>query len=888
MLIYLLKLTVISQASFLEIYNEEIRDLLNNDPSLKYEIKMVKDEGKGSDMHVTNLKTEEVTNEDQIEVMIKKARKNRAWAKTLCNERSSRSHSIFMLKIEGTNTKTGETCCGTLNLVDLAGSENIGRSGAMDKRAREAGNINQSLLTLGRVITCLVDRAPHIPYRESKLTRLLQDSLGGRTKTSIIATISPAGINLEETLSTLDYAHRAKNIQNKPEVNQKMSKSAKLKEYTHEMERLRKDLMAAREKNGVFIAHDNYQNMLNNIEATNQELADKANTLKAMEEEMAKMEVMFEEVSAELVEKEAELGCKTTKLEETEQVLQETQDDLQKTCVEKEEQTHLVEKYVETETALKDQAKTLMETVDLSNKDLTNLHNKLDRLKSVENFNEDSKKSFHEVFQVAVRNIVQKLENYEKGHEESCEILQTEIKSKLLARIEGFNGIEETIQKLLRDQFMEMDKLEESRKEISEEVVTFLASQEEEYSNFVRTQKTEVENFEQAKLDPVLLNVAKALKVQIEELETLKSTISSDLQKVTKTVNGFSVFIVDKISQLKSSVDKYAVYNEEKIKTVETKNKEILESENRFKGLLGQLMESYTAHSKLVSDHTKQMEAVTSDDLKEVRGLMAESQETVQSATEAKEEAMNSIEEESNRIVEYSKAATERICEFNQQVEKHGKEIEEVVKDHVSSSLEALEKSEVKIKTSYEAHGQLHAQKLEELKEKLEINKTKFNHVGSSVRESLEVIQTKDGEDTALLKEKIGRVREKTNGVVVEVREEAVEESKTVCRFLREDLKQDVPTGLTPARVERSYPRALAATSPQQTILSRSVQSTHFSTHNCLTFSPSGSVFRPSWPPPPSWLWTTRTTPASLRAPAVRRERSAQTQWEVRGTDLLM
>lgn len=81
--------------------------------------------------------------------------------------------------------------------VDLAGSENIGRSGAVDKRAREAGNINQSLLTLGRVITALVERAPHIPYRESKLTRILQDSLGGRTKTSIIATVSPASINLE-------------------------------------------------------------------------------------------------------------------------------------------------------------------------------------------------------------------------------------------------------------------------------------------------------------------------------------------------------------------------------------------------------------------------------------------------------------------------------------------------------------------------------------------------------------------------------------------------------------------------------------------------------------------------------------------------------------------
>merc|ERR1719337_432906 len=113
---------------------------------------------------------------------------------------------------------------GKLNLVDLAGSENVGRSGAVDGRAREAGNINQSLLTLGRVITCLVEHSPHIPYRESKLTRLLQDSLGGRTKTSIIATISPATINMEETLSTLDYASRARSILNRPEINAKLSK----------------------------------------------------------------------------------------------------------------------------------------------------------------------------------------------------------------------------------------------------------------------------------------------------------------------------------------------------------------------------------------------------------------------------------------------------------------------------------------------------------------------------------------------------------------------------------------------------------------------------------------------------------------------------------------
>ena len=116
------------------------------------------------------------------------------------NAYSSRSHSVISVTIPMKETTVdGQELVktGKLNLVDLAGSENTGRSQAVDKRAREAGNINQSLLTLGRVITALVERTPHVPYRESKLTRILQDSLGGRTRTSIIATVSPASLNLE-------------------------------------------------------------------------------------------------------------------------------------------------------------------------------------------------------------------------------------------------------------------------------------------------------------------------------------------------------------------------------------------------------------------------------------------------------------------------------------------------------------------------------------------------------------------------------------------------------------------------------------------------------------------------------------------------------------------
>merc|ERR1719422_2210807 len=136
---------------------------------------------------------------------------------------------------------------GKLNLVDLAGSERQAKTEATGARLKEATKINLSLSALGNVISALVDgRSQHIPYRDSKLTRLLQDSLGGNTKTMMIACLSPADNNYEETISTLRYANRAKNIKNKPKINED-PKDAMLREYAEEIEKLR----AMVEKGGV-------------------------------------------------------------------------------------------------------------------------------------------------------------------------------------------------------------------------------------------------------------------------------------------------------------------------------------------------------------------------------------------------------------------------------------------------------------------------------------------------------------------------------------------------------------------------------------------------------------------------------------------------------------
>ncbi|XP_026810983.1 kinesin-like protein KIF11-B [Rhopalosiphum maidis] len=291
------------RASFLELYNEEIFDLLSCSEEPTHKSLRIFEEKKGS-VIVRGLEEVIVSNKNEVYKLLEKGSKRRQTAATLMNAQSSRSHTIFTITVhikESTIENEDIVRVGKLNLVDLAGSENIGRSGAIDRRACEAGNINKSLLTLGRCITSLVEQTPHVPYRESKLTRLLQDSLGGKTKTSIIATISPSHCNLEETMSTLDYASRAKSIKNKPEVNQKFTKKALIREYTDEIEKLKRDLVATRDKNGVYVAEENYNDMVLRLEKNEADICEKIATIRAVNEELNKKEEIMRELKVDLI-----------------------------------------------------------------------------------------------------------------------------------------------------------------------------------------------------------------------------------------------------------------------------------------------------------------------------------------------------------------------------------------------------------------------------------------------------------------------------------------------------------------------------------------------------------------------------------------------------------
>lgn len=207
------------RVSYMEIYMERIRDLLQpvND-------NLPIHEEKNRGVYVKGLLEIYVSTVQEVYEVMRRGGAARAVAATNMNQESSRSHSIFVITVTQKNVETGSAKSGQLFLVDLAGSEKVGKTGASGQTLEEAKKINKSLSALGMVINALTDgKSSHIPYRDSKLTRILQESLGGNSRTSLIINCSPSSYNDVETLGTLRFGTRAKSIKNKAKVNAELS-----------------------------------------------------------------------------------------------------------------------------------------------------------------------------------------------------------------------------------------------------------------------------------------------------------------------------------------------------------------------------------------------------------------------------------------------------------------------------------------------------------------------------------------------------------------------------------------------------------------------------------------------------------------------------------------
>ncbi|WVF67664.1 hypothetical protein IAT40_002423 [Kwoniella sp. CBS 6097] len=432
------------KCSYVELYNEELRDLLATEYKGDWTaqqsgngkdvggLKLFEDGKKG--VMIQGLEEVGVRSLKEALNTVDKGVKRRQTAETKMNTESSRSHTIFSITVhvKETNMHGGREDLlriGKFNLVDLAGSEAIGRSGATDKRAREAGMINQSLLTLGRVISALVEKGSHIPYRESKLTRLLQDSLGGRTKTCIVATVSPTRSNMEETLSTLDYAIRAKSIRNRPEVNAHLTKTGLLKEYVGDIERLKNELVAAREKNGIYIPEEQWREMQEAQVRQKSDYDDARQKASVVEVELETKKKEFDQVSVRFLATTEELAQVREAERQLTELLDETKVVLDRVKVELEEEAVVSKAYMKGEERLDAVAGGLKKVATESVADVGGLFDKLARKTKVLGSNSGAATTFGIDLKTLSEDLRNGLTRLHSAHDDFSQVVRSEMEA---------------------------------------------------------------------------------------------------------------------------------------------------------------------------------------------------------------------------------------------------------------------------------------------------------------------------------------------------------------------------------------------------------------------------------------------------------------------------
>ncbi|XP_033881240.3 kinesin-like protein KIF11 [Acipenser ruthenus] len=803
------------KVSLLEIYNEELFDLLSPSTDVNERLQMFDDPRNKRGVIIKGLEEISVHNKYEVYQILERGAAKRKTASTLMNAYSSRSHSVFAITIHMRETTVdGEELVkiGKLNLVDLAGSENIGRSGAVDKRAREAGNINQSLLTLGRVITALVERTPHIPYRESKLTRILQDSLGGRTKTSIIATVSPASVNLEETLSTLDYANRAKNIMNKPEVNQKLTKRTLIKEYTEEIERLKRDLSAAREKNGVYISSENYDFMNSKIVTQDEQISEFIEKIAAVEEEMKRVSELF-------TDSQKELEQYSSYLEEKEKELEMTQNNLQHTKQKLSEEVFVVSALQTTEEELYGVADQLLTTVDVSTEDVSGLHAKLDRKKEVEQHNAKMQESFAAQMDSLFNQMQKSVEQQSLKHQGMLELYTTSVGDLLNANATAFSGTLSTVAKsfasLKEIVDTEMTKSLDAmlkQESLCEEAKSSLQKCMEEH-------KAEMEEMLLARLLPGINSVLQLnnhLKLTLqshsalaEKMETMKREMSTFFsehgQALTKVREDTATVLASLKAEhdaLKQEVNKANDKHTEGISQVisclqNQLNLLALETQQNFKSVLNKteaLQASTSSFQQTMEHHcTNAVESANSQQNK----FESSADNLIKEIRQASSEGVKVIEESSGYCTHLSTA----VASLSEETEKWCSSTNSNIVSFADRQLSFLNGNRSLVQN---------------------LQQDVVRSCDSLSTEVTDQIRGQQGSaESALsaLVEQVGSDKEMLMDHKIELGDQAQEGLHEVLRFLQEELKQDVPTGTTPQRKEFHYPRNFSKTRPRDVLL---------------------------------------------------------------------
>jgi len=805
------------RVSFLELYNEELFDLLGSttDP---LKLRIYEDNAKKGSVIISGLEEMVVRNKDEVYDILQKGTSKRQTAATLMNACSSRSHSVFSVTIHiKENTIDGEELLktGKLYLVDLAGSENIGRSGAVEKRAREAGNINQSLLTLGRVITALVDHAPHIPYRESKLTRLLQDSLGGRTKTSIIATISPASCNLEETLSTLDYANRAKSITNTPQVNQKLTKKALLKEYNEEIERLRRDLQASRDKNGIYVAEENYIGMQNKIRQQEDEITEKEERITQMVEELKNLTEMFAETKEELVETSEKLEVTTNTLVTTQDTLHQTEGELTVTKVDRDEHKFLVTEHVKTEDSLYGEAAQLLTTADSSVADVGGLHDKIDRKVKVEHHNEATVTTFTETFSSHTKGVRGHIDEFRTKVNEMAQQAQEHLATLVSHQRAHQTSLQASTVSHHQTLSEEMDSHSTTREGLLKRRAGWESLTRSDLLALLSSEKEHVKVLKSSLLENVK-TLESQHKTNIETMEQFQKVMLEQKNGMNELLTKLDHRTLSEMDQMKALTTTFVADNLEQNgalkKYLEAAKAKQTELQKKMMGLFEESSLDYEKLHEKADHHLATDVTKASLYQSQVEKCHQDFEASHTTSTKAAQEVIVANLTCNEAVVEEAKSiSTTAVCTCSG-IETMLGQLEQETSERMSNGESQVCRRLTEL-TSMDMEDKGHMIQLtSSVQAALGAYSDSSCMLGKNTLDSLK-------QDQQSLDEHCIAQQSSTEEHMTILESDVGEGQRLVERRLREEMRTDVPTGRTPQRCEFQYPRHLTKTQPHGTLL---------------------------------------------------------------------
>ncbi|KAI8152240.1 Kinesin-like protein bimC [Colletotrichum sp. SAR 10_70] len=817
------------KCSFIELYNEELRDLISVEED-RHKLKIYDDTSRRG--HATTvvqgMEERHIKTASEGIKVLQGGSLRREVAATNCNDLSSRSHTVFTItayvRKKGEDGEEDYVSAGKLNLVDLAGSENIQRSGAENKRAAEAGLINKSLLTLGRVINALVDRSQHIPYRESKLTRLLQDSLGGRTKTCIIATISPAKSNLEETISTLDYAFRAKNIRNKPQLNAMINKKMLLRDFATEIERLKSELITTRQRNGVYLSNESYEEMTAQSESRRIVVEEQAAKMETLENNLKnKVQELFALTSSFMGLKKDHEGTKA-ELDETQGVLDQTELVLAATRKSLSEETHIRKAHQETEEKLAEVGGELIATLQKTVSDVDGLRAKNKRKSDLQFIN----RSAWGTAQAEVSEVTS--------------IVEQRVQSFQNKQRENISGVSERMNAFVSE---ELKKLSDTQKFLDEQLESFTESRRELLEQKEKSKDEMDDVLEEIKVvrDHVKERVGDSLQAiagaaeriaadVLSELDTFHSQLHSSYSSLGKEFKGIFEDLMKHITEQRSESDRLRQQLQAATNTVVEQNanisdqmQQVLEDERKQaaqdrQNLLAQITTLINAQAETqetrLAEKTSQLQRSVLDSNVALLDSVTQYSEDMdiwdskegqllEDVAKSRDTMKNKLKDDWNTANDHSTAIQETTKSVHAETVRV---VDEQLKD-LDVQMESLDAFVTRARSENASHHEKHGESMEGLSSTVEQS---FGNISNHFKVTFD--RVKD----------LGEEMETETEEMQDGLEPLTQELCKPLSNLRKDIestniKEYQPTGATPMKMQYQYPTNLPRTEAHEALL---------------------------------------------------------------------